>query len=207
MRRFGRYYDSRGSVLTLGLKARALILCLGLLLCGAAASLHAGGQGESRLADAQKLIQQQDYNGALKLLAAIQRSNPNLKDETTRLISEVIIIRGQMYNSALSQLVKALYEQHDDEKSLQLVAELQRIDPARALNEGASAFDFVRFFKLMNNAAALIAARKIPEALSLYLLPFTDPKAAGFTMQKPDFDAAGYGNVIEGSVQNAVSSI
>jgi hypothetical protein len=194
-------------VLTLGLKARALILCLSLLLAGAAASLYAGGQGESRLADVQKLMQQQDYNGALRMLAAIQRTNPNLRDETTRLISEVIIKRGQMYNSVLSQLVKALYEEHDEEKGLQLIPELQRIDPVRALNEAASAFDFVRFFKLMDNAAALIAARKIPEALSLYLLPFTDPKAAGFTMQKPDFDSAGYGNVIETSVQNAVSRI
>jgi len=194
-------------VLTLGLKAPALILCLGLLLIGAAASLYAGGQGESRLAEAQKLIQQQDYNGALRLLSAIQRTNPNLRDETTRLISEVIIIRGQMYNSVLAQLVKALYEEHNEEKGLQLIAELERIDPVRALNEAAGAFDFVRFFKLMDNAAALIAARKIPEALSLYLLPFTDPKAAGFTMQKPDFDSARYGNVITTSVQNTVSRI
>lgn len=194
-------------MLTLGLKARALMFCLGLLLAGAATPLFAGGQGEPRLADAEKLIQKQDYNGALRLLTTIQRTNPNLRDETTRLISEVIIVRGQMYNSVLSQLVKALYEEHDEEKGLQLVAELQRIDPARALTEAASAFDFVRFFKLMDSAAALIAARKIPEALSLYLLPFTDPKAAGFTMQKPDFDAAGYGKIIETSVQNAVARI
>lgn len=192
---------------TLGLKARALMFCLSLLLAGAAAPLHAGGQGEPRLADVQKLMQQQDYNGALRLLATIQRTNPNLSDETTRLISEVINVRGQMYNSVLSQLVKALYEEHDEEKGVQLIAELQRIDPARSLAEAASAFDFVRFFKLMDNAAALIAARKIPEALSLYLLPFTDPKAAGFQMQKPDFDAAGYGKIIETSVQNAVARI
>ena len=194
-------------MLTLGVKARALMLCLGLLLAGAAASLYAGGQGEARLADVQKLMQQQDYNGALKLLAAIQRTNPNLRDETTRLISEVIIIRGQMYNSVLSQLVKSLYDEHDEDKSVQLIAELQRIDPARSLNETAGAFDFVRFFKLMDNAAALVAARKIPEALSLYLLPFTDPKAAGFTMQRPDFDSAGYGNVVETGVHDAVSRI
>ncbi len=192
---------------TLGLKARALMFCLSLLLAGAATPLLAGGQGEARLSDVQKLMQEQDYNGALRLLTIIQRTNPNLSDETTRLISEVIIVRGQMYNSVLSQLVKALYEEHNEEKGLQLIAELQRIDPARALTEAASAFDFVRFYKLMDNAAALIAERKIPDALSLYLLPFTDPKAAGFTMQKPDFDAAGYGKIIETSVQNAVARI
>lgn len=192
---------------TLGLKARALMFCLSLLLAGAATPLSAGGQGEPRLADVERLMQQQDYNGALRLLTTIQRTNPNLSDETTRLISEVIVMRGQMYNSVLSQLVKALYEEHNEEKGLQLIAELQRIDPARALTEVASAFDFVRFYKLMDNAAALIAARKIPEALSLYLLPFTDPKAAGFTMQKPDFDSAGYGRLIETSVQNSVARV
>lgn len=192
---------------TLGLKARALMFCLSLLLAGAATPLSAGGQGEPRLADVERLMQQQDYNGALRLLTTIQRTNPNLSDETTRLISEVIVMRGQMYNSVLSQLVKALYEEHNEEKGLQLIAELQRIDPARALTEVASAFDFVRFYKLMDNAAALIAARKIPEALSLYLLPFTDPKAAGFTMQKPDFDSAGYGRLIETRVQNSVARV
>lgn len=194
-------------MLTRSLKARALIFCLGLMLAGAVTPLHAGGQGEPRLADVEKLMQQQDYNGALKLLATIQRTNPNLRDETTRLISEVIIVRGQLYNSVLVELVKALYEDHNEEKGVQLIGELQKIDPARSLAEVASAFDFVRFIKLMDRAAALIAAGKIPEALTLYLLPFTDPKSAGFQMQKPDFDAAGYGKIIETSVQNAVARI
>ena len=153
------------------------------------------------------MIQEQDYNGALKLLAALQRAHPELRDETTKLISQVIIVSGQEYNKILSELIEVLYVQHDEDKAVGLIAELQKIDPTRSVREAYNATEFVRFLKLMDNAAALASTGKIAEALSLYLLPLADPKKAGFTMQKPDFEAAGYGQLVISNVKEAVSRL
>ena len=153
------------------------------------------------------MIEQQDYNGALRLLAALQRAHPELRDETTRLISQVIIVRGQLYNIVLSELIEVLYVQHDGDKAVGLIAELQKIDPARSMREAYNATEFVRFWKLMDNAAALASTGKIAEALSLYLLPLADPKKAGFTMQQPAFEAAGFGQLVIGNVKEAVSRL
>jgi hypothetical protein len=182
------------------MKARTLTLCLALSLA-AAAPLFAGGQGEPRLSEAQRLIQIQDYSGALRLLAALQRQNPELEDETSRLISQVIITRGQMYNQVLSQLVKAVYVDNDQEKAVALLSELQRIDPTRS----PPGIDFVKFQNLMNRAAILLAAGETADALALYVLPFTDTKKAGFAM--PDIDATGYGPIIRAAVEDSASRI
>jgi hypothetical protein len=188
------------------MKARTLTLCLALSLA-AAAPLVAGGQGEPRLSEAQRLIQIQDYSGALRLLASIQRENPDLQDETSRLISQVIIIRGQMYNVVLSQLVQAVYVDHDQEKAVALVSELQRIDPSRPIPGVDNAIEYVKFLNLMNRAAIMLAAGKTVDALALYVLPFTDPTKAGFTMQKAGFEAAGYGRIIQDEVGNSAARI
>ena len=188
------------------MKARALTLCLALSLA-AAAPLFAGGQGEPRLAEAQRLIEKQDYSEALLMLAAIQRENPDLKDETSRLISQVIIFRGQMYNNVLAQLVQAVYVDHDQEKAVILVEELQRIDPSRTVSGADNAIEYVKFLNLMNRAAVMLAQGRPADALSLYVLPFSDPKKAGFTMQKAGFDAAGYGKIVQAAVGDAASRI
>jgi hypothetical protein len=195
-----------GSVPARSLRARTLILCLAISLAGAL-PLSARGQAEPRLADAERMIQEQDYSGALRMLAALQRDHPEMRDETERLISRVIIVSGQEYNRVLAALIDAIYVQEDEEKAAALIAELQRIDPARALREGYNGTEFVRFQKLMNNAASLASTGKIREALSLYLLPLSDPKKAGFTMHKPDFEAAGYGQLVISNVNEAVSRL
>jgi hypothetical protein len=189
-------------VLPHSLKTSALILCL-MLAC--ALPLCAGGQQEPRLAEAEKLIQEQDYAGALKLLVAIQRDNPDFRDETTRLLSTVIVERGQQYNTVLAQLVEVLYNEQDDRKAAQLILDLRKIDPTRSVAEASSAADFIKFLKHMEAAGELLAAGKPAEAISMYLLPLTDPVKAGFNMQKPGFDAAGYGTIVTAAVQDVVT--
>ena len=75
---------------THSLKARALILCLALFFPGTAL-VHAGA-GEPRLADVERLIQQKDYSSALKLLASIQKNDPNMRDETTRMMAQIMAV-------------------------------------------------------------------------------------------------------------------
>ena len=118
-----------GSVPTHSLKARALLLCLTLWL-PAATAVYAGGQPEASLSEAQKLVNQQDYAGALRLLTAIQRKDPNLRDETNRLMAQIMAVTVQ-YNKVLEEVNKAV-EASDVATMEKLIPELHRIDPMRA---------------------------------------------------------------------------
>jgi hypothetical protein len=157
------------------------------------------------LADAERLIQQQDYAGALKLLAAIQRDNPDLRDATSRLIAQIMTVT-QHYNSVLEELNHA--SAAGDVAAMQKVLpELQKIDPQRAAGLSKTAGVLVGVLQLMNTAESLLAAGKAPEALALYLLPLADPKKAGFTLPVQEFEAAGYGTIITANVNRGVANI
>ncbi|MGA2481356.1 MAG: hypothetical protein ABSG63_21680, partial [Spirochaetia bacterium] len=188
------------------LNARALIVCLGLTFTFSA-PLFGGGSAESPLAPAEQLIEAQDYSGALLLLTQLQRQSPDLSEETSRLISQVIIVRGKAYNEVLAELLRAMFVEEDDDKSVKLIAQLQKIDPTRAAAEVAFGTDFIHLLRLMNDASSRLAAGRIVDALSLYLLPIADPAKAGFDMQKPHFESAGYGPIVTSSVDEAVAQL
>jgi hypothetical protein len=180
------------------------MLCLGLWFA-AAAVLYAGGQPESRIAEVEKLVQQQDYAAALKLLAAIQRSDPNLRDETARIMAEIMAVTKR-YNSALEAMNKAI-ESGDVVKMQELVPELQKIDPARARGVSGETEVLLGFLKLMNSAGALLSDGRVAEALSLYLLPWTDPGRAGVRLPLAQFESAGYGEMITSSVRRITAAV
>lgn len=193
-----------GSVPTHSLKARALLLCLTIWLAVTPA-VYAGGQPEARLADAEKLIQEQDYSAALKLLAAIQRNDPNLRDKTGRLMTEIMAVT-QRYNLVLEDLSKAI-EAEDVEKMLQIIPVLHQIDPMRAAGITGQAEVLIGFLKLMNRAQGLLREGRTADALALYLLPLTDPGKAGVTLPESQFEGAGYGQIITASVKRAIADI
>ncbi len=186
------------------LKTRALMLCLTLFLAGAALSFGAG-QAEPRIADAERLIQQQDYVGALRMLAAIQRNNPELRDETTRLMTVIMGIT-QRYNAVLADLNQAVVD-GDEAKMQELIAQLQRIDPVRAATIKGEAEVLIGFLKLMRNAQALLDAGRTADALVMYTLALTDPRKAGVTLPKDQFEAGGYGELVTTSVRKSVAGI
>jgi hypothetical protein len=188
-----------GSVLTRSPKARTLVLCLSLAL--ASLPLFAGGQAEPALTDVQKLMQQKDYTGALRLLVQIQTAHPEMQDQTQALIAQIFNVR-QQYNAVLKDLTQALDSQ-DEAKLEVLTTRLADIDPQQSMLEVVSARGFLKFLHLLDQAAALLADGKDAEALSLYLLPLTDPVQAGFDMQKPDFESAKYGQIVMTSVREA----
>jgi hypothetical protein len=192
-----------GSVLTHSLKARTLVLCLALAL--ASFPLFAGGQAEPQLAAAQKLVQQKDYAGALRMLVQIQSAHPELQDQTQALIAQIFNVRAQ-YNVVLKDLTQALDDQ-DESKLEALTAKLAEIDPQQSMLEVAGARGFLKFLHLLDQAAALLADGKDAEAIALYLLPLTDPTKAGFDMQKPDFESAKYGQIVTTTVHEAVSRV
>lgn len=193
-----------GSVRTHSLKAFPLLVCLMFL---PAVPAVCGGQQEASMSDVQRLMAQLDYPGALKLLARIQRDHPDRRDETQRLIMQIIANQGKEYNQVLSQLIHVLYEEQDPAKALPLITTLQKLDPNRSAAEARRSLLYVKFLNLMDSAAGLLRQGKSAEAIDLYLQPITDPGKAGFDIDKPSFDAAGYGDIVTASVRGAVARI
>ena len=186
------------------LKTRALLLCLAFFLAGAVL-LHAGGQAEPRLAEAQMLIQRQEYADALKLLATIQRDNPDLRDQTSRMMSQIRAVM-QQYNGVLSEL-SAARAAGDVAAMERLLPELRRIDPGRSSEVTRTTTVLSHFLTLMDKADALLKAGKPGDALALYAVPIVDPAKAGFDMQAGDFEAAGYGSILATGVRGAAARI
>jgi hypothetical protein len=189
---------------THSLKTRTLSLCLSLFLAVLGVA-QAGAQGDSRLAEAEKLIQQQDYSNALLLLAAIQRSNPELRDQTNRLTAQIMAVTRR-FNTVLEQLNQAV-QAGDAQKIQAYMSELNKIDPARAAASTSQAATLAGFLKLMNNAAALLAAGKPRDALALYVLALTDPEKSGVRLPRAEFEAAGYGEILTTSVKGTTAAL
>jgi len=200
------------------LKTRALIVCLALFLAVTAIAT-AAGQEESRLAQVERLMKQQDYSQALLLLASIQRSNPELRDQTNRLVGQIMAIKAQ-YNVLAAQLNDA--QQQGDSARIDLLAnQLEKLDPQRFDLEGGGSRTVAGLYRVMNNALDLLqagdklaAAGNIREAqgkyraaLAAYLQLFNDPAKAGVQLPSGAFEKAAYGEIITLSVEQTVADI
>ncbi|HVO38872.1 MAG TPA: hypothetical protein VMV03_07570 [Spirochaetia bacterium] len=186
------------------MKTLALLLCLLLLPVVPGFS---GGAREADLSEVQRLIDTLDYPAALRLLAKIQREHPEQRDETQRLIVHIINTQGEKYNEVLGSVLHVLYDQGDEVKAAPMIDELRRLDPSRSVSDAQKLTGYLKFLKLMTSAAALLGQKKYTDALSLYLLPITDPEKAGFDMDKPTFDSSPYSDLIKASVRDAVVKI
>jgi len=200
------------------LKTRALILCLALFLAVTAIAT-AGGQEESRLAQVERLMKQQDYSQALLLLASIQRSDPELRDQTNRLVGQIMAIKAQ-YNVLAAQLNDA--QQQGDSARIDLLAnQLEKLDPQRFELEGGGSRTVAGLYRVMNNALDLLQAGdklaaagsfreaqgKYRAALAAYLQIFTDPARAGVQLPSGAFETGGHGDMITLGVKQTVAEL
>jgi hypothetical protein len=190
-----------GSVRACRLKAPALVLCLLALL--STAGLCAG-QREAQISDVMRLMEARDYPSALRLLATIQRQHPEQQDTTERMMVQIIAIQGREYNAALSQLVQALYVEQDERKASQIIDTLRKLDPNRSIADAQKSVAYIKFLKLMRQAAALLGKGRAGEAIDLYLQPILDPARAGLDLEKPQFEAAGYGGMVVATARDLV---
>lgn len=189
---------------THSLKALGLVVCLLLL---PAAPAVCSGQREAGLSDVQRLLNEGDYPGALRLLAKIQREHPDQRDQTQPLISTIIANQGKEYNEVLKELIHALYGEQDAKQAMRYIGILQKLDPQRSNLEVPRSLAYAKFLDLMDSAHDLLAQGKVTEAIDLYLLPITDPARAGFDMEKPSFDAAGFADIVNSTVEEATRRI
>ena len=189
---------------THSLKPRALILCFVLALAGAI-PLFAGGQKESLIQEAKALIASKDYNAASSLLVKIQQEHPELADQTQALQDQIFAVHEK--TTEIENKLAAARAAEDDVAMQSLLAQLQQLDPLRAKEVSRGTTERVAFLRLMNDANALLAAGKPLDALARYLLPLSDPAAAGFDMQKSEFEAAKYSDLVLTSVRDGAARL
>ncbi len=179
------------------LRTPVVVLCLAL---GAALPVCASGQKEPGIEEAVRLIDQKEYTAAIKLLAQLRLSNPDLRDASQQLLDRINVLQ-QQYNKVLDELHTALYVQNDVPRAEQLMSELQQLDPGQSVQQAQQAVQFIRFVQRMNDAESLLSQEKYGEALAAYVLPLADPTKAELDLEWPAFQTAGYGSLVITSVQ------
>jgi hypothetical protein len=184
-----------------------LIITIGLPI-----AVQAGGRAEkearARLAEVERLIEARRYNDAILRLTEIVKENPDLFDAAEQLMNRIREVRSQ-YNAKFEEMVRTLFEERDIAKGLQLIEELQQLDPypspamARALELAKLGRELVvnlkQFTEIMDAAAVLLREGRYAEANAKYL--------EAFKLGRKSFDAADYGNIVKNSVYASLDSV
>jgi len=192
-------------------KRASMVIAISLLVL-MAGYINAGGQRENNtltlLDKANKLIEDKDYNAAIMLLTEIARDDPSAFEETTNLIEKIREIKAE-YNLKYEELIEVLFEQNDLENGLRIIKELQALDPrpnqatleaiAQAKKGAELVYNLNRFNGIMDRALSLIKESNFIEAVAVYI--------SGYDLHKEDFDQAGYGNIIEASVNQSLARL
>jgi len=192
-------------------KRASMIIAISLLVL-MAGYITAGGQRENNtltlLDKANKLIEDKDYNAAIILLTQIARDDPSAFEETTNLIEKIRENKAE-YNLKYEELIEVLFEQNDLENGLRIIKELQALDPRpnqatlEAISQAKKGAELVynlnRFNGIMDRALTMIKEGNLIEAVAIYI--------SGYDLHKDDFDQAGYGNIIEASVNQSLARL
>ena len=83
-------------------------------------SSFAGGDGEDPIAKAEKQIEDNDKNEAMKTLADALRVDKDNLDAVEEQMRKIRLIQEE-FNKKYEELVKVLYEEKDVEKALQII--------------------------------------------------------------------------------------
>jgi hypothetical protein len=187
-------------------------ILLVLACCLAPPAAFAGGRAEresrARLAEAQALIDARRYNDAILLLAQIVKEDPERFDSAEQLMNQIRAAR-ELFNKKLAELNSALFEQNDIGKGLELISELEALDPypsqsvreilARAREGREQVYYLTLFEEIMNRAKQELDQGRCLEAASIYL----DNLGIG----REVFDRVGYGNIVTGALDKAVADL
>lgn len=172
---------------------RTPILLVAALALAAPVSVFSGGAGEDVFEPVDALVEQGSFDEAILELTAIIQSNPELFDVAEARLRE-IRRRRDTYNDSLDELVTVLNpapgEELNVDRALELIAELQIIEPdpnarvERQVQEArytlALQSDREARQRILDQAAAQIAARQYPEAIETYL--------GGFDLQRVELE-------------------
>ena len=183
-----------------------LALFLSLLLVAAIA--FGGGQGEDPLFKARELVTEKKYDEAIRILAEIVRRDPDKMDAVEALMREIRAIRDA-FNKKYENLLAVLYEEKNVDKALVIINELLTMDP----NPNQAAMDAIEkarrgalvvsnknhYNRIMDEALLLLQKGEFTTAAQTYL--------PGFEIHKEEFDNAGYGAIVQASIDGNTSKV
>ncbi|MDR3201238.1 MAG: hypothetical protein LBT68_07240 [Spirochaetales bacterium] len=182
------------------------VIILIFLVVGGEGLSALGGQ-EDELGRARQLIAEKRYNEALLILTEVIRSEPDKTEEAESLIRRIRVYRGT-YNDRYEELIHVLYEEQDVARALDIIKELEALDPnpspamMAALDKARESAIFIyeqqEYTRVMNDALVLLDQGEYWQASALY------ENAIG--LAREHFDDAGYGEIAENRV-NAVIAL
>jgi hypothetical protein len=189
---------------------KEIFLCV-LVLAVSARLLPAAGQKENeslqKLKAAEQLIVEKQYNQAILLLTEVVRQDADKFAAAEKLMKIIRDIRSE-YNRKYNELIVALFEETDLERSLALIEEMEELDPypneavTRSLARAREGFELIyildEFKQLMDRAAAQLAGGDYEAAITTYL--------GGYDLYKSNFERAGYGNITVDAVESRVAA-
>ena len=205
--RFGRR-TGRSYVLFRWLHCAWIHLILLILLFTIPLSSFCEGDGENPIAKAEQQIEDREKNEAMKTLADALRENKDSLDAVEEQMRKIREIQKE-FNEKYEELMKVLYEEKDVVKALQIIEELLALDPnpnkstleaiTRARRGALMVANQNRFNRIMDEALALLKRGEYYRAAQTYL--------PGFDLYRDEFDDAGYGQIVELSVDSAVKRV
>ena len=180
-----------------------------LILMTIASTVYAGGRKEERLSKIDRLIASRLYNEAIIELAAFIKKSPERFDDAQRRLQRIVRLR-EVYNSTAGELLNVMVNQPlEDELKLSLIRKLEGLEAApnrsarefiaRTKETALFTYNRSRFEQIMAEGRTLIDAGAFSAAAKKY--------AEGFVIYKEEFDAAGYGPLIESRVEGGLQSI
>lgn len=176
--------------------------------------LFANGNGESieetqyTIAQARELIDQRDYNSAMAILVEIVRADPEQMEVAQRLIIQIRENRDS-YNEKYQELMEVLFEQEDYQLSLEIIKELEELDPnpnqatENAIRDARISAELVYnrrvFNQIMDQALVFLDSERYYQAVQLY--------KTGFSLSRQTFDESDYDTVLKDGVYRSMESI
>ena len=169
---------------------------------------YAAGQADPLL-EADRLIADQDYNGAIIFLTEFIKENPNRFDEAQARL-RVVIAKREAYNRLAQELLRVLInEPTNEEKKLSMISQLAAIDRnpnqeikdtiAKTKTAALFVYNKAQYEKILTDGRRLIDANKYSEAALLY--------QSGFVLYRQEFDEGPASDITKKSVANLVDRV
>jgi tetratricopeptide (TPR) repeat protein len=185
------------------------LLAAAVFLLASAVFVYGGGSRDEALSRADTLIENRQYDEAIRVLSSYMKTKPEKFKEAQERLQQIIRIREQ-YNAIADELLDVLRDNPgDNERILELTEALNAIEPSS--NPSAEKFleqvqalavfnrNRARLEEIFAAGRALLEAGDYSGAMAAY--------AGGLDIYQEEFFAAGYGEETERLAREGLESI
>ncbi len=175
---------------------RSAVFLFLIIFSFAAADLYASGSREDDFTEVEQLIEDKEYNAALRILTEYLKSNPERIDDVQGLLAR-IREEKERYNNRYEELIET-YGGDDVEAAYPIIKELEELDPnpneatrislVLARETAGFVFNNNRWVDIMERASVQLMNKEYAAAAETYM--------EGFDLSRDIFRDAGYGNIV-----------